>query len=269
MRKVIPFVVLLMGCASLQAIGAKLSAKPPSNEATPPPGNAQVGGGKHGKAPSIKAGGPDIVGIQLGMNYEQAKAALEAHAKGQGSLSAAAGGIRTDKQGRSFPAPANLQWVANGTSSTSERVEVGFSPGDPSLVVQVKRTNNTPTKVADLYAAIDKKYGPLSFHAEPNTFWAWSTNGKSAPMTALCQGLPFMSTYQMQDRGECPAIDTILRIQLLQNVSPGIIAGFVFQLNSRSTATMAWDQMNARHEAEKQSADQAIQQQASQNKTSL
>lgn len=269
MRKVIPFVVLLLGCASLQAIGAKLSAKPPSNEATPPSSNAQIGGGKHGKAPSIKAGGPDIVGIQLGMTYQQARAALEAHAKSQGIMGGSEGGVRTSVQGKQVSYPATLQWSISGAGSTNEDVSLGFSPGTPSIVIQVTRTNHTPTKVADLYSAIDKKYGPPSFHQEPSSFWAWSTNGKRAPMVALCQSLSFMHSWNMQDRGECPAIDTVLRVQLLQNVSPGVIAGFIFQLNSRSSANMAYAQMTSRQEADKQDKDQAIQKQAKENKTSL
>jgi hypothetical protein len=166
-----------------------------------------AGSGAIAQTPAAAAGGPDILGMRVGISPQEAFTLLQkidpAHRVTVGQVPIPA--LLGDKAAVYAMAPENL----NG--GLAETINVSISvPPNPQQVIQIHRTLNQTihTTVDQIVASLRQKYGPESFSNpgsfpnSPNMFWLYDRKGQLANPTDSAAG----SSYQ-RVRGQFPLSD--------------------------------------------------------------
>jgi hypothetical protein len=181
-----------------------------------------AGSGAIAQTPAAAAGGPDILGMRVGISPQEAFTLLQkidpAHRVTVGQVPIPA--LLGDKAAVYAMAPENL----NG--GLAETINVSISvPPNPQQVIQIHRTLNQTihTTVDQIVASLRQKYGPESFSNpgsfpnSPNMFWLYDRKGQLANPTvgAATMRLCGNNYFQFTSAGNFPIAG--------QTVQPGVL----------------------------------------------
>lgn len=243
MKKLLILSMVLMCSSTLEADGAMIG-----------------GGGKH-RATKASRNSPDIVGVRLGMSYDEAKAALDRFAAKEG------GQVRVSP----IQPPTSL-----GYSGNNDSIGVGLSKAGE--VFTISRHKRGSIDENELLQALEKKYGnpaindvrPNMRHAS-NMYWAYDPNGRLVAIPENCKSAAMSIGGGGRANETCSEIDTIIRVSLepSKTMTAGIIDSFQIGLASRTTDARARQAQKDFAAGIKNQNDQKAKDAAKQNKTSL
>jgi hypothetical protein len=264
--------ILLASCTTLKAISAKVTTKSAQNQA-PAQGSASASptgpvastseqppaprttepamiGGGHGKMSAPFKGGPDILGIRLGMTQEEASRKLEAYQPGSKANAQPMGHLIALSIGSS------ASTKAKGSTLRELILVTCVVTNGRSIVAKVERNTTGPTDPTDLAADLKKKYGSHVRVGDGNPgimAWGWDDGGRPVQMPNQCS---------LALSNACVGVDT----HLSATMNPH---SFAMRLESKSMNDLIMLTSQQRNEALQKEGQRKHDEAAKANKPSL